>query len=215
MSNEKIIEKIQKLFNLAGNNPNENEAKAALLKAQELMAKYNLDQDKLTGADKETIKYISISTTLTHGIFTDSLTVTISRSFACEPIVLCDKSIAIFGRKDNAIAVVSALEFAYSVMSKGAKMAADSYDPILGTKAEAKNSYCLGFCKGLKEAMDAQCVALAVVVPGDVKEGFKNKYPILGKARANRRVSCDSRSEAFSTGYKDGSTALNKRSITA
>lgn len=37
---EKIIEKIQKLLSLA-NSSNENEAMAAALKAQELMAKYD------------------------------------------------------------------------------------------------------------------------------------------------------------------------------
>lgn len=34
----KIAEKVQKLLNLAGNNPNQEEAQAALLKAQALMA---------------------------------------------------------------------------------------------------------------------------------------------------------------------------------
>lgn len=36
---EKILNKIKNLLDLANNNPNENEAIAAALKAQELMAK--------------------------------------------------------------------------------------------------------------------------------------------------------------------------------
>jgi hypothetical protein len=40
---EKVIETIQKLLNLAAKNPNEAEAASAAAKAQELLAKYNLD----------------------------------------------------------------------------------------------------------------------------------------------------------------------------
>lgn len=43
---EKILNKIKNLLDLA-NNPNENEAIAAALKAQELMAKYNIELDQL------------------------------------------------------------------------------------------------------------------------------------------------------------------------
>ena len=48
MNNEenKIIEKIEKLIALSGSD-NENEAKAAMLKAQELMAKYEIEQDRV------------------------------------------------------------------------------------------------------------------------------------------------------------------------
>ena len=40
---ERILEKIRRALALAGDNPNEHEALAAALKAQELMAKYNID----------------------------------------------------------------------------------------------------------------------------------------------------------------------------
>lgn len=43
LPNEKVMEQIQKLLNLAAKNPNENEAAAAAAKAQELLSRYNLD----------------------------------------------------------------------------------------------------------------------------------------------------------------------------
>lgn len=54
---DKIIKKIEKLFALAGNNPNEKEAEAALLKAQKLMAEYGIEQSQLTG---EKITYATV-----------------------------------------------------------------------------------------------------------------------------------------------------------
>ena len=46
---EKILKKIENLLALAGNNPSENEAIAAALKAQELMAKYNIELADIEG----------------------------------------------------------------------------------------------------------------------------------------------------------------------
>ena len=43
MTDKNIISKIEKLLALAGNNPSETEAQAAMLKAQKLMAEHNLD----------------------------------------------------------------------------------------------------------------------------------------------------------------------------
>ena len=45
----KMLEKVKKLLALAGNNPSEEEAQAAALKAQELIAQYNLDMSQDTG----------------------------------------------------------------------------------------------------------------------------------------------------------------------
>lgn len=47
MDNKKIIDKILKLLALADNNPNREEAESAKAKAAELMAQYNIAQEKL------------------------------------------------------------------------------------------------------------------------------------------------------------------------
>lgn len=51
----KMLEKVQKLLALAGNNPSEQEAKAAAMKAQKLIAQYNLDMSALSS--EEVIQY--------------------------------------------------------------------------------------------------------------------------------------------------------------
>lgn len=56
---EKIIEKIRKCLALANNNPSEEEAKAAALMAQKLLAKYNIslvDVEQLEGKSEEIIE---------------------------------------------------------------------------------------------------------------------------------------------------------------
>lgn len=48
MINEELLKKIQNLFNLAENNPNENEAQTALLTAQKLMAKNGIEESEIS-----------------------------------------------------------------------------------------------------------------------------------------------------------------------
>lgn len=48
-----IISKIEKLLALAGNNPSETEAQAAMLKAQQLMAQHNLDMSQFQDRPQE------------------------------------------------------------------------------------------------------------------------------------------------------------------
>lgn len=54
----KIIDKIEKLIALSGSD-NENEAKAAMLKAQELMAKYQIEQDRINPGNKRNVRSLA------------------------------------------------------------------------------------------------------------------------------------------------------------
>lgn len=47
---DEVLERIQKLFQLAAKNPSESEAASATAKAQELLERYNLDADAVNGA---------------------------------------------------------------------------------------------------------------------------------------------------------------------
>lgn len=58
MTNEKLLAKIQKLISLS-ESPNENEAKAAMAKAQELMLKHNIDMRQVQSHDDEYVREIS------------------------------------------------------------------------------------------------------------------------------------------------------------
>jgi len=50
----KVISKIQKLFNLAENNPSEEEAASALKQARVLLIKYNLSEDEIDAVESST-----------------------------------------------------------------------------------------------------------------------------------------------------------------
>lgn len=57
MVSKNIIEKIQKLLTLGGNNPNENEATNATRMAMDLLAKYNLSMSEIQNTEKESVSH--------------------------------------------------------------------------------------------------------------------------------------------------------------
>lgn len=208
-----ITDKIQKLLNLAGNNPNEQEAKAALLKAQELMAQYNVDMEGVHS--EEDIKYELVATKVKAHKLNNILATIIGPSFACK-VIIVDGKLSFFGRSDNAKASASACEFAFSVMKKGGDKATrdNGYQPGHTGAAHFYNSYVMGFLHGLKTSMDAQTVALAVVVPEDVKEEFEEKFTNRRSFKSTGIKAAYGRS-AYEAGVKDGSNVMGKRALNA
>lgn len=211
---EKIADKIQKLLALAGNNPSEEEAKAALLKAQKMMAEYNLSQSDLSGEEK--IKYSLEPCKVRVNPRSKIMSVIIANSFACKVIIVGNK-INFFGREDNAKAAKSSMEFIHKAMERGMTQECRKYG--LSSTAEAGasliyNAYAKGYISGLKQAMDAQCVALAVIVPQDVNDEFTKKFPSL-RTTSCRMTSGRQYSESYFKGEQDGRSVMNKRSLEA
>ena len=60
MTKAEVLEKVNKLLALAGNNPSEEEAKAAMLKAQELMYKYHIENPETVEDDKVVTVYFDL-----------------------------------------------------------------------------------------------------------------------------------------------------------
>ena len=174
MTNEKILSKIKNLLDLANDNPNEHEAIAAALKAQELMAKYNIDSSVINTdeSDKE----------LFHAWFSDNgkhemkkwkvtLSTIIARNFCCR-LYFSGSSVVFYGYKKDAQIAVEVFRFLYEA---GNKFAIRYYTKC---KKEGKNTkgimntYLQGFCSGIKEVLDRQCTALMIVISKEVSESF-------------------------------------------
>lgn len=210
----KITDKIQKLLNLAGNNPNEEEAQAALLKAQKLMAQYNVDLESLGDGKKELKCSLELTKVKTNPR-DNQVHIIIADAFACKPLISCGRHIMFFGREDNAKAAKSCMEFIHKTLEQGIRRVCKEY----GLKSSERgasdiyNGYAKGFIEGLKETVGAQTVALAVVVPEDVKEAFSKKFPSL-KSYKGKSASWDpSYKDAYHQGKQDGRSAMDKRSL--
>lgn len=211
----KIADKIQHLLDkTVANGATESEAQTALLLAQKLMAKYNIEANALNKGEK--IEYSLEPCKVRVNPRSKWMCMIIAQSFAVRAIISGNR-ICFFGHKVNATAAKSALEFAHKVMEHGMTQACRNHglEPSQSGSSLIYNAYASGFINGLKEALDAQTVALAVVVPEDVNKEFDERF---AGARAGRKIRMKvgyGQQEAYENGHRDGSEVMNKRSLEA
>lgn len=212
----KIIEKINNLFDLANNNPNENEAMSAALKAQELMAKYNISMVQLNDSEeREEIVTIGVNV---NDINKNSgsikwrfdLSNVVAKNFRCE---VCYSNIGhvyfVGYRTDSEIA---ARTFTF-LFQTGNRLATNYYNKIYrsgGDTKGVKTAYLWGFTRGVQDRLERQSFELMIVEPKEVKEtfeeitkGFKQKSI---RQKATRGANFD---EAYETGREDGNSVVD------
>lgn len=208
----KIAEKIQHLLNkTVDNGATEAEAQAALLMAQKLMAKYNIELEQQTGS--KDFKCSLEETKIKPNPRNNSLGNIIANSFAVKGIIYGGKW-AFFGREANAKAAAEALKFIHKTLEAGIRRVCADHGLKSSERGAAfyYNAYALGFIKGLQEAMAAQTKALCVVVPEDVNNKFNEKFPKLNQYRG-KGMQYHHDQDAYAQGQRDGRSAMDKRSL--
>lgn len=207
----KMIDKVRKLLALAGNNPSEEEAQAAALKAQKLIAQYNLDLSNETG-EQISYKLVEAIHSNNEG-FRKHLAPIVANNFRCKAIMIGNK-VNFFGRDGDVDACVATFNYLYRVCHNiGERLERQARKEGRSTRGVA-NSYYQGFMVGLKAGMDAQSKALAIVVPEDVKCKFTERFPNIVKGKGGmRNMGFDM--EAFAQGREDGKHSMGRRQMGA
>lgn len=212
---EEILKKIDKLLALAGNNPNENEAISAALKAQELMAKYNIELADVQGAEsgRKIKKEIYTPKKSSHYVskWKYSLSQIIAKNFCCKTYSLGRDAIVFYGYEKDAKIANQVFGFLFET---GNKLADRYYRKCKKEGRETKgilNTYLTGFCAGIKEVLDKQCVALMVIVPKEVEESYKEHSKDFRKMSNKLRTSSDGR--AYQDGKQEGRETATARTI--
>lgn len=205
---ETIISKIEKLFALANNNTSAEEAQSALLKAQKLMADYNIEA-KALGFEKA-IKIVDRYTTVKKKKYNIILSSIIAQAFACKTYLHGD-IIAMFGKEDDVQAAAASVEFISRIMHKQALNAVREagYIPNRAGSSIPYNSYCVGFCCGLKDKSDSQTTALQIVVDQKVEDAFQTRFHGCKVRHCRSTKYC--RDAAYENGYADGSKAASRK----
>lgn len=212
-----VKDKIRKLLSLA-TSPNENEAKAALLKAKELMI-----ANKLSEADFEEEKVKELVhlaapqvkwTTDSGDSWAVQLADMMCANYCCVAAWMTPRgsrthTLQITGMQDDAEVCKAAIEYAFGFITGKVKVLQRRYkttDP-----RRVRLSYASGFIAGLELAFDLQKEehqewGLVAVEPEEVKQ-FKDS--LGSKTVTTRKSSIDPMS--YITGQKDGSEFSTKR----
>lgn len=160
--NENVIVKIKKLLSLS-QSQNENEAKLALLKAQELMLRYDISAEKINENHKSIVieletKYYFTNyknTYLAQGIEM------ISDLYLCKVCACCygkssKRYIKIIGRDTDCKILEKVIGFIKSNVDQWTKEIKAEFDINIKTLNAIKNDYGIGFCEGLLELLEKQ-----------------------------------------------------------
>lgn len=216
MRNEKIIQTIKKVLDLSRNNPSEEEAKAAALKAQQLLAKYNIKESDLvddTTSENIVEKYSDVG--LAKWKYT--LASIVARNFRCE-MFMCGKRVYFYGYETDTEVACQTFEYLYKVGDKKANAYVRKVRKEIGTTSGVYNNFVLGFSKGVKEALDAQCTALMIVISEEVKESYSEYSKGFGTRSTSISTKVNwqtagSAIEAHKNGYKEGKNAMASRQL--
>lgn len=84
MNKETLMKKVETLLSLAGNNPSQEEAQAAMAKAQKLIAEHNLNMDELE--DEKNIVMLPATHSNNEGYRTH-LAMVLAPNFRCRAIM--------------------------------------------------------------------------------------------------------------------------------
>ena len=220
---ERILEKIKKLLSLSKNNPSKEEAMQAALKAQELLAQYDLSEDDLNFEKNDrTITYKNYHTG-TDRSYKYELVKIVGRNFRTKPLWVGKKNVRFFGYPMDVEASIEVFNYLFTICEKNANRERARAKRELGTTAGVYFAYTRGFLDGVASKLDEQCKALMLVVPEEAinehwKElGWKITYFDTKGRLGDSEPGADIKAmeKAFINGKREGRDAVSARGITS
>lgn len=211
-NNEKVIAKIKKLFALASNNPSEEEAKLASLKAQELLAQYHIEYADVECIDLDEVEEIDeVSVELPPKKWKYQLAGIVAENFRCRHFYCGKYRLIFYGHTTDATIAAETYKYLFDIGNRlGNKLAREARIKH-GFADNVYNSCVVGFCAGIRDALAEQSKALMVIVPEDVNTNYKTR---IGNARTMRLSPVRAyNGEAYETGRKLGYNAMKRNTL--
>lgn len=218
-ADNKIIDKIEKLIALSGSD-NENEAKAAMLKAQELMAKYQIEMDQLNPEKQKERPVVAYTSMPFRDDWVIDLSSLIAGNFRCRSIILQKHNsggsfrIRFFGFDEDAQISINIFNYAVKVIRKRMSVLRAIYNEA-GREfgRNEKMNYTAGFNAGLYNNFEQQkrrseSFALALLVPAEV-ESFVDNIPGIGTYQDKEYERTREHDLLRQYGYVDGKNFQN------
>ena len=216
----KVIDKIEKLLALSSSS-NENEARAAMMKAQELMAKYEIKREQLKDGEQEERRIVNFSSVPFRDEWIHMVRGVIAENFRCRRIAVSRVGsggafrIRFYGYEEDAEICINIFNYAVKVIRKRFMVLRAIYaDAGRGFGNDEKMNYVLGFCHGLEKNFEeqkaqSQSFALALVTPKAVND-YVDAIPGLETGTGYKDFK-QNREHALlqRTGYVDGKTFRN------
>ena len=221
MVDKGVIAKIEKLLALAGNNPSEAEAQAAMLKAQKLMAEHNLDMAQFQDKSQEKKEAI---TEYFRGYHNTNWAISLARvicdNFRCNLLRAPGYGLVFIGLKEDVAICKAVFSFAAQVLDKNmAKLRRQYRKQNLPTDG-ISGDYAAGFIAGLrdkyKEQVEKNNWGLILVKDALVEQKTKDITNPRGKPHSGKKLNRSGDMGLYTKGYQDGKNlGTDQKAITA
>lgn len=221
MTNSNIISKIEKLLALAGNNPSETEAQAALLKAQQLMAEHNLDMAQFKDQPQEKKEAVVEYFKGYHNTgWAISLAKVICDNFRCTLMRAAGYGLVFVGLKEDVAICKAVFTFASQTLDKNMMKLRKQYRKQGLPTDGISGDYAAGFVAGLKaryqEQVEKNNWGLVLVKDALVEQKAQAIKDPKAKARSGKKLNRSGDPGLYTKGYLDGkSLGDNQKAITA
>lgn len=208
---EKIQKKITYLLNITvENGATENEALMAMLKARELMAKYDMYVSETSTTAEDFLTEGKCNTS--NDIWRTSLAGIISKNFCCK-VYTSGNNVVFYGFKRHCETACKVFNFLYEFGRKRASETVKELKSRGYAVTGIKNQFYLGFLQGVKSALDEQSRTLVVVTPTEVETSYAELCENKGLVRKKVAISYRKNTEAYDSGYSSGRQATARKQI--
>ena len=201
-----IIEKIKKLLALSTSS-NENEAQAAIAKAQEMLAKYKLSMKDIDGTNtaSKNVKNHATDVTFKKATWKGLLASVIADNFCCYSYFNTFRThrIVFMGLTEDVETASAVFEYAVEYIVAKTRQLKKKYYRLGESTKGLENDYAQGFIKGLSQKYETQKQknqewALVLIKPQIVVREYKNM-----KFR-KKSVNVGSKFSGFDSAYEQG-----------
>ena len=216
MADKRIIDRIKKLLALAKGNTNAAEATAAALKAQKLIAEHDVSKLDLYGEDRDEITEVYNENSIKGNPWAKSLAWAVADNFRCRwyshweghtrwstgRTIKDSEKVVFMGYETDAEAAKVTYDRLYEIGIKLASEEVRKARNLTGSTRGVKNSFLLGFVKGIRDELEKQSVALMIVRPKEVDRYAEERT--AGFSTSRTTVSNAHRGEAYDRGREAG-----------
>lgn len=228
---EKIIDKIQKLLRLAEGNSNENEAQAAMLKAQSLIAQYSISENDLESTKTVKRQIIVLDQPVSEASgrtpwYAKTLGGVISKNFKCFCYIRHSHgktAVHFVGSEENLAVGKNVYKYAVdsinNVYKSHIKELKKNIPNVTRTMCSGfKNTFIQGFISGLNYKFESQIKdnkwEMVIVKEKEVDEYVSQHLTIRKPTATGIKPKFDGRQETYERGFNEGKNFANLENST-
>ena len=215
---DKVKELISKLLNVtAENGATENEVISATLKVQQILAKYDMELSDIDTDTKEDI--IEDELDVTNTLWQRSLASIVAENFCVESFTRIRRvgrkkcySIVFYGYKRHCDVAKEVFKSLYAFGERRGKEIFQEYRAAGRDVHGIKNQFYIGYCRGVKSALDVQSRALMIVTPPEVKESYA-EFTSACHMKSSSPIRYKPSSDVYERGVAAGRQAASRKEI--